>query len=155
MTDTLTDYLLVVQTATADSLGIEPDEVVPEATLLDDLGAESIDLLDVLFRMERASGVKITIADIAGLLQGGIPDEEFGDENEVVNDTGLSHLEKVLPQFDRGQLTEPLTADGVLGLFTVENLTRLLASRAAATGSPDTGTSNTGTPNTGAPADAP
>ncbi|MDO0937269.1 phosphopantetheine-binding protein [Streptomyces sp. DG2A-72] len=135
MTNTLTlpDSLTAVQAAVADALGIDEAEVVPEATLLGDLGAESIDLLDILFRVERATQVKIAVADIAALLQGGIPDEEFGDENEVVNDTGLTHLEKVLPQFDRSQLTEPLTADGVLGLFTVQNLTDLLTERAAAT----------------------
>ncbi|MYU47571.1 acyl carrier protein, partial [Streptomyces sp. SID7803] len=130
MPPTTTDYLSAVQAAVADALGIDEDEAVPEATLLGELGAESIDLLDILFRLERTTKVKITVADIADLLQGGIPDEEFGDENEVVNDTGLTHLEKVLPQFDRAQLTEPLTAEGVLGLFTVQNLTDLLTERA-------------------------
>ncbi|MEU6672967.1 phosphopantetheine-binding protein [Streptomyces sp. NPDC046853] len=129
---TTTALLPAVQEAIADALGIEEAEVLVDATLLGDLGAESIDLLDILFRIERASGVKVTVADIGDLLQGGIPDEEFGDENEVVNDTGLSHLERVLPQFDRTRLTEPLTADGVLGLFTVQNLLDLLASRTAA-----------------------
>ncbi|MYS39578.1 MULTISPECIES: acyl carrier protein [unclassified Streptomyces] len=132
MIPTTTDYLSAVQAAVADALGIDEDEAVPEATLLGELGAESIDLLDILFRLERTTKVKITVADIADLLQGGIPDEEFGDENEVVNDTGLTHLEKVLPQFDRAQLTEPLTAEGVLGLFTVQNLTDLLTERAKA-----------------------
>ncbi|MER5732896.1 acyl carrier protein [Streptomyces sp. NPDC059917] len=129
---TSTDYLSAVQAAIADALGIDEAEAVPEATLLGQLGAESIDLLDILFRVERATKVKITVADIANLLQGGIPDEEFGDENEVVNDTGLTHLEKVLPQFNRSQLSEPLTAEGVLGLFTVQNLTDLLTERARA-----------------------
>ncbi|WP_248282313.1 phosphopantetheine-binding protein [Streptomyces sp. RLA2-12] len=132
LTPTSTDYFSAVQAAIADALGIDEAEAVPEATLLGQLGAESIDLLDILFRIERATKVKITVADIAALLQGGIPDEEFGDENEVVNDTGLTHLEKVLPQFDRSQLSEPLTAEGVLGLFTVQNLTDLLTERAAA-----------------------
>ncbi|MFH8489472.1 acyl carrier protein [Streptomyces longisporoflavus] len=132
MTTTATALLPAVQEAIADALGIDEAEVLPEATLLGDLGAESIDLLDILFRIERVSGVKVTVADIGDLLQGGIPDEEFGDENEVVNDTGLSHLERVLPQFDRAQLAEPLTADGVLGLFTVQNLLDLLTSRTAA-----------------------
>lgn len=132
LTTLSTDYLPAVQAAIADALGIDEAEAVPDATLLGALGAESIDLLDILFRLERATKVKITVADIANLLQGGIPDEEFGDENEVVNDTGLTHLEKVLPQFDRTQLAEPLTAEGVLGLFTVQNLTDLLTERAHA-----------------------
>ncbi|GHI04379.1 acyl carrier protein [Streptomyces cellostaticus] len=132
MTVGTTELLPVVQDAIADALGIDAGEVQPEATLLNDLGAESIDLLDILFRIERVSKIKITVTDIGDLLQGGIPDEEFGDEDEVVNDTGLTHLEKVLPQFDRSRLTEPLTADGVLGLFTVQNLLDLLAERASA-----------------------
>ncbi|MGW2522780.1 acyl carrier protein [Streptomyces sp. NPDC001617] len=132
MTLATTELLPVVQDAVADALGIDAAEVQPDATLLGDLGAESIDLLDILFRIERVSKIKITVNDIGDLLQGGIPDEEFGDENEVVNDTGLTHLEKVLPQFDRSLLTEPLTADGVLGLFTVQNLLDLLTDRAAA-----------------------
>ncbi|MFD5144244.1 acyl carrier protein [Streptomyces sp. NPDC058401] len=132
LTTLSTDYLPAVQAAIADALGIDEAEAVPDATLLGALGAESIDLLDILFRLERVTKVKITVADIANLLQGGIPDEEFGDENEVVNDTGLTHLEKVLPQFDRNQLAEPLTAEGVLGLFTVQNLTDLLTERAHA-----------------------
>jgi acyl carrier protein len=124
------ELLPLVQAAIADALGIDEAEVTPEATILGDLGAESIDLLDILFRIERASGVKVTVSDIAALLQGGIPDEEFGDEDQVVNDTGLSHLEKVLPQFDRSQLDGPLTADQVLGLFTTQNLVDLLLDRA-------------------------
>ncbi|MFE7133821.1 acyl carrier protein [Streptomyces sp. NPDC057638] len=124
------DYLHAVQHAVMDALGIDRAEADPEATLLGDLGAESIDLLDILFRLERVSGVRITVADIADLLQGGIPDAEFGDDNQV-NHTGLTHLEKVLPQFDRGRLTEPLTPDGVLGLFTLRNLSDLLTSRTA------------------------
>ncbi|GGJ51329.1 acyl carrier protein [Streptomyces brasiliensis] len=132
---TTTDHLSAVQAAVADALGIDASEAVPEATLLGELGAESIDLLDILFRLERATKVKITISDIADLLQGGIPDEEFGDENEVVNDRGLTHLESVLPQFDRSRLDEPLTAEGVLGLFTVQNLTDLLTERAQAAAS--------------------
>lgn len=132
MSETALDHLTVVRDAVAEALGLEAEDVTAEATLLDELGAESIDLLDILFRIARASGVKITVSDIGDLLQGGIPDEEFGDENEVVNDTGLSHLEKVLPQFDRTRLAEPLTADGVLALFTVRNLVDLLTERAAA-----------------------
>src|SRR5690242_20114895 len=47
------DIFEAVQTAVTDALGVDEDEVTPEATLLDDLGAESIDLLDILFRLER------------------------------------------------------------------------------------------------------
>ena len=127
-----TTHLSLVCEAVADGLGLDPIEVEPDASLLDDLGAESIDLLDVLFRIERASGTKITAADLADFLQGGIPDDEFSDAHHVVQDAGLTHLETVLPQFDRARLTQPLEAEDVLGLFTVQNLVDLVAARSHA-----------------------
>nr|BFD87844.1 hypothetical protein StreXyl84_72450 [Streptomyces sp. Xyl84] len=125
------DFSAIVQDAVAVALGIDIEEVVPEATLLGDLDAESIDLLDVLFRIERASDVKIKVADIAELLQGGIPDEEFADEDDIINEVGLAQLKKSLPQIDVQELAGKLTADEVLTLFTVQNLTDLVAERAS------------------------
>ncbi|WP_067723045.1 acyl carrier protein [Nocardia yamanashiensis] len=122
----------VVITSIADAIGLEEDEISRESTLIDELGAESIDMLDVMFRIHRDSGVDISVSDVAAMLQGGIPDEEFGDENEIVTDVGLAHLETVLPQFDRAALTGPLRAEQVLSLVTVGNLidlVHLLASR--------------------------
>ncbi|MFB7513088.1 acyl carrier protein [Streptomyces sp. NPDC056144] len=125
------DFGAIVQQAVADALGIDVEEAVPEATLLGDLDAESIDLLDVLFRIEKAADVKIKVSDIAELLQGGIPDEEFADENDIINEVGLNQLKKSLPQIDVAELAGKITADEVLTLFTVQNLTDLVAERAA------------------------
>lgn len=125
------DFGAIVAEAVADALGIDIEEAVPEATLLGDLDAESIDLLDVLFRIEKAADVKIKVSDIAELLQGGIPDEEFADENDIINEVGLAQLKKSLPQIDVDELAGKLTADEVLSLFTVQNLTDLVTQRAA------------------------
>jgi acyl carrier protein len=127
-----TDILAVVQEAAANALGLDEIDVTPEATLLGDLGAESIDLLDILFRIERKSGVKVQASDLADHIQGGIPDEEFGDENEIVTATGLTHLKTVMPQIDTGELVGKLAADQVMSLFTVENLAAVVAARADA-----------------------
>src|SRR5215207_3328666 len=48
-----------VRTALVDALGVDEDEVTPEATLVGDLGAESIDFLDIVFRLEKAFDIKI------------------------------------------------------------------------------------------------
>jgi acyl carrier protein len=133
MTDnTRTDILVAVQQAAADALGLDETDVTPDSTLLGDLGAESIDLLDILFRIERKSGVKVQASDLADHIQGGIPDEEFGDENEIVTATGLAHLKTVMPQIDVAGLTGALSADQVMSLFTVDNLTDLVTARAGA-----------------------
>ena len=67
MPQTMTDG--AVFEAVAIALGVDDDEVTREATLLGDLGAESIDLLDILFRIERATGVEIEASDLAEHIQ--------------------------------------------------------------------------------------
>jgi acyl carrier protein len=122
-----------VVTAVVEALGVEPEEVTPEATLLGDLGAESIDLLDILFRLERATGVKVSAGELAAHVQGGIPDEEFGDDDEIITERGLAQLATVMPQIDVTALTGRLRADEVMGLFTVGNLASLVHARADGT----------------------
>lgn len=119
-----------VHTAVADALGLEDDELTLDSTLMDELGAESIDLLDILFRIERLIGVKIQAADLSEYVQGGIPDEEFGDENEIITAKGLAQLKKVMPQLDTETLAGTLAAEQVMSYFTVGNLVTLVADRA-------------------------
>ena len=124
-----------VQEAVVDALGVSEDEVTPDATLLGDLGAESIDLLDILFRLERKVGVKIQAADLGAHVQGGIPDEEFGDEQGKITPKGMAQLKKVMPQIDADELAGKLEAEKVMSLFTVQNLEEMVAQRAASSGS--------------------
>jgi len=124
------DYLSAVQEAVANALGVDEDEASPDATLMDDLGAESIDLLDILFRVERATGVKIQASDLGDEIQGGISDEEFG-AGENVSRKGLEHLTTVMPQIDPGEYEDKLPAEEVIMHFTVQNLADMVARRAA------------------------
>ena len=128
---TQTDIEVAVREAVCEALALDTAEVTPEATLTEELGAESIDLLDVLFRIERSTGVKIHAADLAEHIQGGLPDEEFGDDAGVVTATGLAHLATVMPQIDAGGLEGRLEAQRVIDLFTVQNLADLVTHRAA------------------------
>ena len=124
------DYFAAVQEAVANALGVDEDEASADATLMDDLGAESIDLLDILFRVERATGVKIQASDLGDEIQGGIPDEEFG-AGEMVSRKGLEHLTTVMPQIDPDEYADKLPAEEVIMHFTVQNLSDMVARRAA------------------------
>jgi acyl carrier protein len=124
-----TELFESVASAVADALGAEPEEVTADATLLDDLGAESIDLLDILFRIERSLGVKITAGELAEYVQGGIADDEFGDADEVITAVGLAQLARVMPQIDTVELAGRLRAGSVMSLFTVDNLVVLVRGR--------------------------
>jgi acyl carrier protein len=123
-----------VTEALVGALGVEEDEVTKDATVLGDLGAESIDLLDILFRLERKLGVKIQAADLAAHVQGGIADDEFGDTSGKITAKGLAQLKKVMPQIDTAALSGKLEAEKVMSLFTVDNLSDLVASKLAAKG---------------------
>jgi acyl carrier protein len=119
-----------VQTAVVGALGVGEDEASPDATLMDDLGAESIDLLDILFRIEKSTGVKIQASDLGDYMQGGISDDEFSDGNEMITEKGLEHLKTVMPQIDTAALAGSLNANDVIKLFTVSNLGDMVARRA-------------------------
>jgi acyl carrier protein len=119
-----------VKEAVVEALALDDDEVTPEATLMDDLGAESIDLLDILFRIEKSTGVKIEASDLGDYIQGGIPDDEFSDNNEIISATGAQQLHKVMPQTDPSEIEGKLKADEVMTLFTVQNLVEMVKSRA-------------------------
>ena len=128
---TQTDIAQAVQEAVAEARALEEDEVTSAAAITADLGAESIDLLDVLFRIERATGVKLEAADLADYIQGGIPDEVFGDDDGKVSETGLVQLKRVMPQIDESALAGELEAERVIDLFTVANLVELVSQRGA------------------------
>lgn len=129
--ETNTELYEKVRDCVAEALALDLDEISPESTLLDELDAESIDLLDILFRIDRATGVKIQSDELASYVQGGIPDEEFGDEDaDVITPKGMEQLKKVMPQIAEKDLDGKLSPEDVMSHFTVANLTELVASRA-------------------------
>lgn len=130
MAITETEAFTAVQEAVVGALGVDDDEATPTATLMDELGAESIDLLDILFRIERSTGIKIQATDLATYMQGGISDDDFSDENEIISEVGLEQLKKVMPQIDADALRGNLEADHVITLFTVQNLADMVVQRA-------------------------
>ena len=67
----------VVKTVLRDALEVPPEKIAPEARIIDDLGAESIDLLDIRFRLERSLGIRITNEDMVEAFRGTGSAEEF------------------------------------------------------------------------------
>src|ERR1700751_6040477 len=122
----MADTESAVKEAVVEALALDDDEVTSDSTLMDDLGAESIDLLDILFRIEKSTGVKIEASDLGDYIQGGITDDEISDANEVLTAKGAEQLHKVMPQVAPGDVEGSLKADEVITLFTVSNLTTMV-----------------------------
>ena len=130
----MADVDSAVREAVVEALALDDDEVTPESTLMEDLGAESIDLLDILFRIEKGTGVKIEASDLGDYIQGGIPDDEFSDDNQIISAKGAEQLHRVMPQTDPSELEGKLNADEVMTLFTVQNLVDMVKGRADGAG---------------------
>jgi acyl carrier protein len=100
-----------------DALGVDAEEVTPEAALVDDLGMESIDALDIVFRLEKAFAIKIPRGELfpenlPELMQ----DQRFVANGKITPD-GLTELKRRMPFAD----ISPLEANP-----TVEQAKRLL-----------------------------
>ena len=90
-----------VQAVLVDALGVDEEEVTPTATLRGDLGAESIDFLDIAFRLEKAFGIKIPRGEM-------FPEDVFNNPNFVKNGRitpeGMTEMKKRMPHVDFTEL---------------------------------------------------
>ena len=130
----MADVDSAVREAVVEALALDDDEVTPESTLMEDLGAESIDLLDILFRIEKSTGVKIEASDLGDYIQGGIPDDEFSDDDQIISAKGAEQLHRVMPQTEPSELEGKLSADEVMTLFTAQSLVDMVKSRSDGAG---------------------
>ena len=78
-----------VRAALVDALGVDEEDVTPEATMVGDLGAESIDFLDIVFRLEKAFSIKIPRGEL--FPEDVLSSSEFVADGKV-NAAGLAEL---------------------------------------------------------------
>jgi acyl carrier protein len=118
-----------VRDVLVDAMAVDEEDVVPEASLTRDLGAESIDFLDIVFRLEQAFGFKIA--------QGELFPENVQQDPEFVQDgritpKGLEALRQRLPHADFSGLEKDPQVSKVGEIFTVEALVRFVERKLAA-----------------------
>ena len=110
-----------VQAVLVDALGVDDDEVKPDSVIKDDLGAESIDFLDIVFRLEKTFGIKIPKNEL-------FPENVANDPNLVQNGNltpaGIALLKEKLPHSDFTALEADPKLENMSKLFTVNSLTR-------------------------------
>jgi len=109
----------------ADALGCDPERIKPEPSLIDDLGAESIDFLDIVFRLERAFKVKIPRGKIVEEARGELSEAEF-HKGGVVSDAGLERLKSFLSEVPAARFKSPLNLSFIPHLFTTETFCKIV-----------------------------
>lgn len=115
-----------IKEALVDALGVDEDEVKPEATLTGDLGAESIDFLDIVFRLEKAFDIKIPRGEL--FPESLLTDPQFVAEGKFTP-AGLDELRKRMPFADIEKFAENPVAQEFGNLFTVDMITKYVASK--------------------------
>jgi acyl carrier protein len=117
-----------VRTTLVDALGVEEDDVTRDATLRTDLGAESIDLLDIVFRLERNFGIKIPRGE---LFPENVSDPDL-TENGKLTEKGLLELKQRMPYADLTGFANDPDVEKILDLYTVDMLVQYVAGKLAA-----------------------
>lgn len=136
--DTTTDRAEIeekVRLLVAEAVGRPPAAVTVDASLVEDLGADSLALLDLVFMLERAFGIQITRGEIERSARGDMSDEEFAPGG-VVSETGLARLRALMPEAE-ARLRPGLRQGQILTLFSARTFTSIvLAKRASAAAAP-------------------
>ena len=113
-----------VRTTLVDALNVDEDEVTLKSRLRGDLNAESIDFLDIVFRLEKQFGVKIPREELfpESIFQG---DPQFVTDGKV-NESGLNELQERMPFADLSEFRKDPRLDKMEDLFTVELIVKYL-----------------------------
>ena len=117
----------------ADALGCDVEDVKLDVSLIEGLDAESIDFLDLVFRLERAFKVKIPRGKIVEDARGDLPEAEF-EQKGIVTDAGMARLRTFLSEVPAERIKSPLKVADVPRLFTPETFCKLVVRSQQAAG---------------------
>ncbi len=109
----------------ADALGCDEDDVKPTSSLINDLNAESIDFLDIVFRLEREFKVKIPRGKAIEEARGELTEAEF-EQGGIVTPAGAEKLTAYLSEVPADRFPSPLKAAEIPKLFTIETFCKMV-----------------------------
>jgi len=121
------DVMLKVRQAIAEALARDLETVQPSSLLMADLGAESIDYLDVVFRVERMFNIQITRGEMERAAKGTMSDEEFAPAG-IISEAGLQRLRELMPEAS-AQIKAGLRPVQILSLFSVQTFVNLVVAK--------------------------
>jgi len=110
----------------AEALGVDEEEISLESRLTTDLGAESIDFLDIVFRLEKTFNIKIPRGDL-------FPENILTSSDYVkdgkMTDVGLDKLREKLPHADLSAFEKDPKVGQLADLFTVGMIVNYVTSK--------------------------
>jgi acyl carrier protein len=119
-----------VRSALVEALGVDEEEVLPEATMVGDLGAESIDFLDIVFRLEKSFGIEIPRSEL--FPEDILTNAEYVKDGKVTAN-GVAELKKRMPFADLAKFEQNPVVQDFGNLLTVKDLCRYVEGKVSAT----------------------
>lgn len=116
-----------VREVVAEALARELSEVKLETILMGELGAESLDFLDIVFKLERAFDIQITRGEMERAARGAMSDEEFAPGG-LISEAGLARLRELMPEA-APRIQPGLRPAQILSLFSVRTFVNLVLAK--------------------------
>ena len=126
MSPTKPEVFEKLQTALVDALGVDEEEVIPEATMVGDLGAESIDFLDIVFRLEKAFSIEIPRSEL--FPEDILTNAEYVQDGRVTEE-GIDQLKQRMPFADLTRFQENPVVQDFGNLLTVSDMCRYIENK--------------------------
>ncbi|HVX62996.1 MAG TPA: acyl carrier protein [Pirellulales bacterium] len=120
-----------IKNALVEALGVDEDEVTPEATLVGDLGAESIDFLDIVFRLEKAFDIKVPRGEL--FPEDILTNAEYVQDGKVTAE-GIKQLRARMPFADLEAFSANPNVKDFGNMLTVQDMCRYVESKVEVTG---------------------
>jgi len=116
-----------LRSALATMLGLDPAEITMQSSLIEDLGAESLDLLDLTFQIEEAFDVKIDPNEFSRAAAAGLSESElFEADGRTFTPQGLEALRRRMPEIGADKFVLGLDRTRLPRLLTVETFVNLV-----------------------------
>ena len=115
-----------VSEAFMEALGVDEDEVTPNAKIFDDLGAESLDLLEIVYLLEHAFDIKIPRDGVREASKEDIDPSDY-EVNGILTALALEKLKEIMPEVPAADFSEGLTANDIPRLFRVQTFANMVA----------------------------
>ena len=109
----------------ADALGCDVGDIKPDVSLIEGLDAESIDFLDMVFRLERAFKTKIPRGKTVENARGDLPEAEF-EQGGIVTEKGIAQLKSYLSEVPAERFKNPMKVADIPRLFTPTTFCKLV-----------------------------
>lgn len=118
-----------VRAIVAEALAKNPDDVRLDSNLMDELGAESLDFLDIVFKIEQSFNIEITRGEMERAARGDMSEEEFAPGG-VISEAGLARLRELMPEA-KDRIVPGLRPAQILALFSVRTFVNMVEAKRA------------------------